>query len=49
MGQSDVKLGVRVGADYALSRIADLCGDLLLSSHMQLRAALYVRPGRLLG
>ncbi|MBA2564034.1 MAG: hypothetical protein H0V09_01255 [Gemmatimonadetes bacterium] len=48
VGQSDVKLGVRVGADYRMGRTADLRGDLLLSSAMELRAALYLRPGELL-
>ena len=46
-GTSDVKLGVRVGADYRRSDVVDLRGDFILSSEMQLRAALYLRPGRL--
>jgi hypothetical protein len=47
-GESDVKLGVRLGADYTMSPVTDLRGDLVISSAMQLRAALYFRPGALL-
>lgn len=45
-GQNDVKLGVRLGADYAMNPRVDLRGDLVISSFLQLRAALVyeIRP-----
>lgn len=46
-GVSDVKLGIRLGADYRRSDVVDLRGDFILSSQMQLRAAIFFRPGRI--
>lgn len=48
VGQSDVKLGVRLGADYSLAPTTDLRGDLVISSEMALRAALYFDVARLM-
>jgi hypothetical protein len=49
-GKNDVKLGVRLGADYPMKPNLDLRGDLVISSFMQLRAALALHIGpRLFG
>jgi hypothetical protein len=49
-GQNDVKLGVRFGADYAMKPNLDMRGDLIISSFLQLRAALALHIGpRLFG
>jgi hypothetical protein len=45
-GKNDVKLGVRLGADYEMKPDRmDLRGDLVISSFLQLRAALAYRVG----
>jgi hypothetical protein len=44
-GKNDVKLGVRLGADYAMKPRVDLRGDLVISSFLQLRAALAFHLG----
>jgi hypothetical protein len=49
-GKNDVKLGVRFGADYAMKPNLDMRGDLIISSFLQLRAALALHIGpRLFG
>jgi hypothetical protein len=46
-GKNDVKLGVRLGADYAMKPgKVDLRGDLLISSFLQLRGALAFHIGK---
>jgi hypothetical protein len=45
-GRNDVKLGARLGADYAMKPRLDLRGDLVISSFLQLRAALMFEIGR---